>query len=183
MSIFTAEAEHGWQAAYWHSRRDQELVFRVVKDGLLPICPGGYSLLDVGCGYGDFRHYAEIPREKYTGIDASGPVARRAGALHADFLAATVLPVDYAVAIGTWNLETSLAYVSEAIARMFRLAGQGVALVATSSRVYSGQGKIKGVTVTAYDPSWLLNEFFKHTAKVKIDHLSIPAMIALFGFK
>ncbi|AFL72961.1 class I SAM-dependent methyltransferase [Thiocystis violascens] len=80
----SALAVHGETAkgVHWNSTETQEVRFRVLRD-LLPDDLSGLTLVDAGCGFGDFYCYLERRGERpgrYLGLDAMEPmveIARR----------------------------------------------------------------------------------------------------------
>jgi len=101
----------------------------------------GTSVLDVGCGFGDFFGYLLDQRVpvNYVGVDINPKlleIARRkypdATFLHADVLSDSLQSVDFVVASGTFNLALPSAdnydYVNQMLRRAFTLARRGVAM-------------------------------------------------------
>jgi SAM-dependent methyltransferase len=102
------------EGAHWHSTEMQQLRFKVLRQ-LLPARLDDLTLVDVGCGLGDFHTFlAEqdaLPR-RYIGIDVVEPMVRIARArtrcriLQADALTDPLPAADYYVCSGAMNLLT-----------------------------------------------------------------------------
>jgi len=74
---------HHPNALYWSSREIQEIRFRILADiGI----KHGDTVLDVGCGFGDFKCWfeGEVRQIRYTGIDISPDLIRVAKEQHPD---------------------------------------------------------------------------------------------------
>jgi len=74
---------HHPNALYWSSREIQEIRFRVLAGiGI----QSGDSVLDVGCGFGDFKSWFEADGEtlNFTGVDISPDLLGEAERLHPD---------------------------------------------------------------------------------------------------
>lgn len=128
---------HSPAALYWSSREVQELRFRELCD--IGIAAGD-SLLDVGCGFADLKSWVERRRcpVRYTGLDLSPDLLEVATREHPD---ATLVcgdifdlqtgsgPYDWVMLSGALNeaLDDEGSYAKAVIARMYQLAGKGVA--------------------------------------------------------
>jgi len=129
---------HGYHpnALYWSSRDIQEIRFSVLADiGV----NSGDSLLDVGCGFADFKRWFERQGKQldYTGLDLSPDLIRVAGEKHPD---ATLLcgelsdfdlepaAFDWVILSGAMNeqLFDDGAYARRMIASMYTLCRKGV---------------------------------------------------------
>ncbi len=130
---------HGYHpnALYWSSREIQETRFRVLAE--IGIAAGD-SVLDVGCGFGDFRRWFEERHGSldYTGIDLSPDLLAEAKNRHPDarFLCGELfdfsLPAqgfDWVVLSGALNeqLHDGGDYARRTVAAMFELCRRGVA--------------------------------------------------------
>ena len=78
----SALAAHGETAegVHWNSTETQEVRFRVLRD-LLPDDLSGLTLVDAGCGFGDFYCYLERHGERpgrYLGLDVMEPMVETA---------------------------------------------------------------------------------------------------------
>ncbi|MDQ6974748.1 MAG: methyltransferase domain-containing protein, partial [Mariprofundaceae bacterium] len=70
-------------ALYWSARNIQEIRFKVLADiGI----QAGDSILDVGCGFGDFKSWSELQAcpLRYTGLDVSPDILSEARSRHPD---------------------------------------------------------------------------------------------------
>jgi len=130
---------HGYHphALYWSGRDIQELRFQILSNiGI----QDGDSVLDVGCGFGDFKAWAKRQgiALSYTGIDLSPDLLQQARMYHPDaaFVVGDVfdLPLqeqgfDWVILSGALNeqLHDESAYAKRVIARMYQLCRQGVA--------------------------------------------------------
>jgi len=130
-------------ALFWSSKEVQELRFNVLADiGIR----AGESLLDVGCGFGDFADYLTQRKTpvNYTGIDISNDLLE-VGRVHypqltlieADLFEYNPKPFsyDYVMLSGALNrkfmgnngAESATDYSYQVIARMFESCKKGIA--------------------------------------------------------
>ncbi|MFQ5345914.1 MAG: class I SAM-dependent methyltransferase [Mariprofundus sp.] len=130
---------HGYHpnALYWSSREIQEIRFKILADiGI----QSGDSVLDVGCGFGDFKAWSEAQGRPldYTGIDLSPDLLRRAAQRHPDgaFLSGDLFDMTFPEASFDWvilsgalneQLHDNSAYAFAVIERMYSLCRKGVA--------------------------------------------------------
>jgi len=124
-------------ALYWSGRDIQEIRFKVLADIGIQT---GDSVLDVGCGFGDFKAWSEkndCPL-KYTGIDLSPDILAEAEKRHADgtFMVGDLFDVDFAAQSFDWvvlsgalneQLHDESAYAKSVIKHMYALSRKGVA--------------------------------------------------------
>ncbi len=124
-------------ALYWSNREIQELRFRL----LLEIdIPGGASVLDVGCGFGDL--YGFMQRQKidthYTGIDLSAELIEKGADLYpqANFFCGDLFDFkpapqsyDYVLLSGALNeaMDDAGEYAKRVIETMHQTCRKGVA--------------------------------------------------------
>jgi cyclopropane fatty-acyl-phospholipid synthase-like methyltransferase len=127
----------GWQA-FWGSPESQSVRFDVF---LSHLSLGGSSLLDVGCGFGDFWAYAReknVHFSRYLGIDFNDRVLEAARRRHqgAEFALMNILKEDppfrpdYIVASGIMavNLDRYHEYMLHIFKRFRDLCGAAFAL-------------------------------------------------------
>jgi SAM-dependent methyltransferase len=124
-------------ALYWSSREIQEIRFSILAGiGI----ESGESVLDVGCGFGDFKGWFEKQHGvlKYTGIDLSPDLLAEARLQHSDAeffegdlfdMTFTDQSFDWAILSGALNepLHDKGSYAHRTVARMFELCRRGVA--------------------------------------------------------
>ena len=124
-------------ALYWSGRDIQEIRFKVLADiGM----QDGDAVLDVGCGFGDFKSWGieQGIQLNYTGIDLSPDILAQAKSRHTDgvFYAGDLFDVnlkdqsfDWVILSGALNeqLHDDSAYAKSVIRRMYELCRKGVA--------------------------------------------------------
>ncbi|MDQ6957233.1 MAG: methyltransferase domain-containing protein [Mariprofundaceae bacterium] len=124
-------------ALYWSGRDIQEIRFKVLADiGI----QDGDSVLDVGCGFGDFKSWAVAQdiQLNYTGIDLSPDILAQAKSRHADgvFLLGDLFDMgfdeksfDWVILSGALNeqLHDDSTYAKAVIKQMYTLCRKGVA--------------------------------------------------------
>jgi SAM-dependent methyltransferase len=134
----------GYQVANWGSMQSQEVRFRVLYEAGITDCD---SVLDVGCGVGDFYGWLRGQGFKgsYSGLDIAPGVVQSARQRHksVEFIAGdlligdTVAPdrYDYIVASGIFakRPESGGPYLEAVVAKMFGLCRKGVAFNSLSS--------------------------------------------------
>ena len=130
---------HGYHpnALYWSSREIQEIRFRVLaKIGI----ESGDSVLDVGCGFGDFKDWMKGQGRdiSYTGVDLSPDLIHVAREKYPEtaLFCGELGDFDYASASFDWvvlsgalneQLHDDGVYARRMIASMFNLCRKGVA--------------------------------------------------------
>ncbi|MDQ6998022.1 MAG: class I SAM-dependent methyltransferase [Mariprofundus sp.] len=128
---------HHANALYWSSREIQETRFRVLSEIGIET---GDSLLDVGCGFADFKSWIEEQGRAvaFTGIDLSPDLIRVAKEKHPDakLLCGELFDFhfeaqsfDWVILSGAMNeqLHDQGEYARKMIASMFALCGKGLA--------------------------------------------------------
>jgi len=124
-------------ALYWSSREIQEIRFSILAEiGI----ESGESVLDVGCGFGDFKGWFEKQHGtlNYSGIDLSPDLLGEARVRHSDAeffegdlfdMTFTNQSFDWAILSGALNepLRDEGSYAHRTVARMFELCRRGVA--------------------------------------------------------
>ena len=175
-------ARHGYdhRGLGFRTRSSQELRF----DALLALGDfHGRSVLDVGCGFGDFLvHLRDHGIEtRYTGIDLCEPMVRRCRERFqgsaAAFHVADVLEwepdeaPDFVVASGIFGLDASGARerIRPTLRRMFGWARIGMAAN------FLSRHSLAPVPARVYvDPSEALEMAFALTPGVRLDHSYLP---------
>jgi len=128
---------HHANALYWSSQEIQEIRFRVLSEiGI----ESGDSVLDVGCGFADFKSWIEGQGKavNFTGIDLSPDLIRVAKEKHPDakLLCGELFDFhfegesfDWIILSGAMNeqLHDQGDYARKMIASMFKLCGKGLA--------------------------------------------------------
>lgn len=157
----------------------------------------GCSVLDVGCGLGDLSTYLtdqglEI---QYEGIDMTSEMIERAKLRHPgtaffneDFFSETCLRrADYMLASGAFSIRLPEGpsaqehYLQEGIAKLFKLAHQGVAFNLLSRQ--SPDGQVEPSLLYYYDPATVLNYCFKHTDYVSCHHHYLAKDMTFYLYK
>jgi len=124
-------------ALYWSGRDIQEIRFKVLADIDIQ---AGDSVLDVGCGFGDFKSWCESHAcpIQYTGVDLSPDILSQARIHHPDavFYEGDVFDIppehqhfDWVMLSGALNeqLHDDSSYAKAVIQRMYELCDKGVA--------------------------------------------------------
>jgi len=133
---FTRHGHHA-NALYWSSKEIQETRFRVLAEiGI----KSGDSVLDVGCGFADFKSWIEAQGTSvdFTGIDLSPDLIRVAERNHPDarLLCGELFDFqfepgcfDWVILSGAMNeqLHDEGVYARKMIAAMFALCNKGLA--------------------------------------------------------
>ena len=143
----------------------------------------GRSVLDVGCGFGDFLQFllARGIRPDYTGIDLCEPMVARCrerfGAGAAEFIACDALdfepdrPYDLVVASGIFGLDAPGARerIRPTVERMFAWAGTGLAVNFLSRR-----SPTPAPARVYVDPAEMLELGLELTPSARLDHTYLP---------
>ncbi len=99
----------GVQALHWNSKKSQQLRFDILLD-LLPEDISDISIVDAGCGFGDFYLYAKRKPHLYIGLDSMAKMCEEAQKrtkckiLHVDILKDTLPQADYYICSGAMNI-------------------------------------------------------------------------------
>jgi SAM-dependent methyltransferase len=143
----------------------------------------GRSLLDVGCGFGDFLVYLRDNgiEPRYTGIDICEPMVRRCRERFENGLAtfhvgdvlewAPAEPPDFVVASGIFGLDSrdARARIRPTLRRMFEWARVGMACNFLSQR------SLEPAENRVYvDPAEALEMALALTPAVRLDHSYLP---------
>jgi len=124
-------------ALYWSGRDIQEIRFQVLADiGI----QAGDTVLDVGCGFGDFKAWCESKAcpVNYTGIDVSPDLLLQAQMRHPDahFVVGDLFDMDFEAQSFDWvilsgalneQLHDESSYAKRVIKRMYELCCKGAA--------------------------------------------------------
>lgn len=151
----------------------------------------GRTLLDVGCGFGDFLRFLEERgiRPGYTGLDICEPMIRRCRerfvAADARFVVADVLDYtpphsfDYVVASGIFGLEAPgvRSRIAPTLERMSRWSRAGCA-----ANFLSRRSPAQAEARVYVDPCEMLELGFAITPAVRIDHSYLPNDFTLYLF-
>lgn len=152
----------GAQSAVWGSRESQIKRFEILAD--IAILRNS-SILDVGCGAGDFYGWLiqKYGKCEYVGMDIAPSMIKRARDQHPgiQFQVKNVLEVDcnipqfdyvFASGIFNWKVPRHEAYIRKTVKKMFVLAKKG-----TAFNVMSTFANFKNRDEYYADPGKLLN--------------------------
>jgi len=154
---------HGYHpnALYWSSREIQEIRFRVLAD--IGIAAED-SVLDVGCGFGDFKGWFESQGGKldYTGIDLSPDLLGEGEKRHPGglFIEGDLFDMEFAQKSFDWvilsgalneQLHDDAAYARRVIERMYALCRKGVAFNLLDAR------HLRAHDLQSHQPEEMLN--------------------------
>ena len=141
----------------------------------------GRSLLDVGCGFGDFLEFLQARgiEPRYTGLDICEPMVERCRERfgHASFIEADVLGFepteryDYVIASGIFGLESPevRARIRPTLARMFSWSRRGLAVNFLSGRApRQAEGRVY------LEPAEVLGMGLALTPAARLDHTYLP---------
>ena len=149
----------------------------------------GRSLLDVGCGFGDFLEFlhARGIEPRYTGLDICEPMVERCrerfAGLDAAFIEADVLGFeptgryDFVIASGIFGLESPevRSRIQPTLARMFSWSREGLAVNFLSSRSpRHAEGRVY------LDPAQVLEMGLELTPAARLDHTYLPNDFTLY---
>ena len=151
----------------------------------------GRTLLDVGCGFGDFLEFLNERgiRPLYTGIDICEPMVERCrqrfNGSDATFIEADVLGFepparyDFVVASGIFGLESPVVRerIAPTLARMFSWSSEGLAVNFLSARApRQAEGRVY------LDPAAGLEMALALTPAVRLDHMYLPNDFTMYLF-
>jgi SAM-dependent methyltransferase len=156
----------GWQA-FWGSQDSQRVRYQVLLDQL-PL--HGRTVLEVGCGFGDFLDYAGargVVPQRYLGVDLSARIIAGARERHpgAEFAVLDVLQSDpplspdFIIASGIMAVavEGYADYVLETLRRFHSVGRVGFGCNFLSTCTARPDGVSQYV-----EPTWLLGLFQRH---------------------
>lgn len=128
---------HHPNALYWSSQRIQEIRFKALAEIGIET---GDSVLDVGCGFGDFKRWFEADDRKlsFTGVDISPDLIAKAKELNPDasFYSGELFDCDFEGSSFDWvvlsgamneELHDQGEYARKMIALMYKLCRKGIA--------------------------------------------------------
>jgi len=131
---------HGYHphALYWSGGEIQEIRFQVLANMGIE---AGDSVLDVGCGFGDFKRWAEgkgLSSLQYAGVDLSPDLLNEAKKRHPDatFFQGDLFDLDFSEQSFDWvilsgalneQLHDESSYAKRVIERMYQLCRKGAA--------------------------------------------------------
>lgn len=155
----------------WSSKDKQHLIFERIQDNLSGIPGINRTILDVGCGIGDFSEY--VKDLKYTGIDINTEYLLQAKIRHGEkaFTKADILDYkkrhDCLVACGTFNLkqQNQMKYLQKILSHMYSIANTAIIVTLTSK--FCTQ---KVDDIYYYDPGVILNLCLDNGWRTRIDH-------------
>jgi cyclopropane fatty-acyl-phospholipid synthase-like methyltransferase len=174
----------------WSSEQTQSLRFLLLS--LIAIWEG-QSILDIGCGKGDFLDYCISNNHKvdYSGIDLSHEMVKLASQKFPShrFEQADLFDpkfkksVDYVLASGAFSFRVSTQeeYIDEAMSKMFALARKGVAFNLLSSSTPDHQ-KDKA-SFYFYRPEIILAKALKLTPYVELRQSYLHNDFTVYMFK
>lgn len=165
---------HGYHpnALYWSSREIQEIRFRVLAEiGI----ESGDSVLDVGCGFGDFKGWIKGQGRDIccTGVDLSPDLIRVAREKNPDatLFCGELSDFDFASASFDWvvlsgalneQLHDEGAYAHKMISSMFALCRVGLAFNLLDAR------HLKAHDLQSFDPEEMINYCIDLSPHVKV---------------
>lgn len=179
------ETPHGVD---WNGEESQMLRFEQLTKVIQQ--PEGFSLLDLGCGYGALFDYLKSQHQgfSYTGYDVSSDMIRAAQARHANshnahfMVAAEPTEIaDYAIASGIFNVKLDRGdaewreYLESALAALNRTSRLGFSFNCLTS--YSDADKIRGYLYYG-DPCSLFDYCKRHFSR----HVALLHDYGLYEF-
>jgi SAM-dependent methyltransferase len=152
----------------------------------------GASVLDVGCGFGDFLAWlrARGARPRYTGLDLTASMIERCRKRFADGQARFVVgdaltwqadgEYDYVIASGIfgYNAKDTRARIQPTLERLFAIAGAGLAV-----NFLSGCAPTRSPGRLYVHPADVLQYALRLTPAVRLDHTYMPNDFTLCLYK
>ncbi len=143
----------------------------------------GKSLLDVGCGFGDFLEFlgARGIEARYTGLDICEPMVQRCRERFQDgdarFMVSDMLAFepaekyDYVIASGIFGLDSPAVRerIRPTLERMFSWSREGLAV-----NFLSGRSPAKADGRVYLEPAAMLDLGFALTPAARLDHSYLP---------
>jgi len=182
-------SQYGWQASCLFSEEDQYVRFSAVNNIIAP----NSSVLDVGCGQGDFCPLTVSKNLLYTGVDVSGLMIEKAqqkfpkaNFVQWDFLENKIdEKFDYVLALGTFSLKVSddqYEYIKSALKKCFENANKAVIttiLTTTSDVKFEGEES----KLFYYDPEKLFSIAQEITPYLVFNTATLPCEVILTMFR
>ncbi len=162
-------SENSWNSCGWDSQDTQYAHFVLLGS----VIKQNSTVIDVGCGQGDFYNYLKNLNIKYLGIDFSEQMIKIAQQKHkeADFLKANFfdcsLKADFVIASGSFNfkVENQYEYIQNAIKLCYETCNKACAIALTSDLA-----KVKyEEPIFYYCPKKLLEISLNLTSKVVLN--------------
>lgn len=182
----------GWAASCFIDADAQFLSYKTISKYLVF---DNASLLDVGCGQGDFLNFIYQNKlndkiTRYKGIDVSDRMIEHASKKFSykffsqeNFLSDKKYDFDISIAVGTFNIrcfdedQDQINYLKNNIKKMYESSKRSCALTILS---YHGYEEVKKDNrLFWYEPWEILQYCFSLTDSVIIDHASLPAEFIL----
>ena len=153
------------------------------------------SILDIGCGFGDFNKYLQansISEYNYLGIDILDEFITEAAKQHShnniEFIKGAFLTtdfdkkVDFSIASGTFNVKIEGAdcydYIYENMKKMLELSNKAIAIDLLTDRVdYSHDHNFN------YNPMKILEMAYSLSKRVLLNNSCFPFEFAIIIFK
>ena len=177
--------EEGWKKSAWFSKANQERLFHAVS--LIGNLKEG-TVLDVGCGTGDF--YDFVGECNYTGIDVSHNMIQAAKKIHPGLniqhkrLANVEEKYDWVIAVGPFNLRideddnVQMDYLRDTIQFMYSIANKGLSFTALSGRAVNSEDRYEQLFY--YDPVDIARICFDISKHVALDHMAEPTQMVVY---
>lgn len=175
--------ENSWNACGWDSQDTQYSHFVLLGS----IIKQNSTVIDVGCGQGDFYNYIKKLNVKYLGVDFSEQMIKIAQQKHKDanFLKDDFfncdLNSDFVVASGSFNfkIDNQYEYIKKAIGLCYDTCTKACAIALTSDLA-----KIKyEEPIFYYCPKRILEISLGFTSKVILNTSSFEDELVLFMYK
>jgi len=178
-------SKYGWQASRWQSEDNQ---FERFVASAVSLLHSNCSILDVGCGQGDFYDFIKSRYKgiEYKGIDVSKNMTLKAKEKHGNFENKDLLSFnesfDYVFALGTFNLSVEgdqYDYLNNHISKCFDCCKKATVVVLTSEC-----SEIKYERpIYYYSPRRVLDLALNITQYLSINTANLPSEIILSLYK
>ena len=183
--------KHGYspKSLAYSGEKSQKIKFNIVTEvGIEDNC----SVLDVGCGFGDYFNYLKqkgVKNVKYCGIDISNKIvdfAKEKNSL-VNVIQGNVLDLsddekyDYVISLGFNCVKTGHNWetLTQVLNKMWKLSKKGIAYNATSTF-----GKISSREIYFISPVKVIDYIMNHlTYKVVFRHDYMPHDFTIFAYK